>query len=220
MKAVLLDFYGTVVHEAYELLDHIAEVFQRAGAQVTAQEVGDQWWQNFSRECDLACGKSFRLQKELYASVLEKLQQKFGVRVDAPALVKEIVEFSVSSKPFEDSLRFIEECPIPCYILSNIDTAELVTMIGKIGIAPKDFYTSEMARAYKPAPEIFLEGLSYFGLNAADVVYAGDSLRNDYWGARGAGIKSVWLNRLGQPVPQGVVALPDLYSLLAKLSDL
>ena len=219
MKAVLLDCYGTVAHEADVVLAGYVRAFLQAGATVPAEEIYKLWWKHFARECDRACGENFHLQKELYVFVLEKIEEECGVRVDVKALAKEMADFSVSAEPFEDSLRFIEECPIPCYILSNIDTAELKAMVGKMKLNLKGIYTSEMARAYKPDPQIFSKGLQYFGLKADEVLYAGDSLRNDYWGARGAGIKSVWLNRLNAPVPQGVVALPDLYSLLGKLSD-
>lgn len=82
-------------------------------------------------------------------------------------------------------------------------------------LAPAGVWTSERARAYKPRREIFESGLKAFGLRPEEALYLGDSLRNDYFGARGAGILSVWLNRLGETVPSGVeLWAPDLYSAL------
>lgn len=218
-KAVLLDFYGTIVHEAEEVLDRIAEEFRRAGSGKEPQEIHRMWWTGFARATEGANDKNFRLQKSLYAPVLDEMQRECDVCVDVSALVEKIIEFSVTSRPFEDSLRFLGECPLPCYILSNIDTPELEKMVQKWHLSPCGIFTSEMAREYKPRPGIFTKGLRAFGLAAEEVVYAGDSLRNDYYGARGAGIESYWLNRKNEAVPQGVKALPNLYSLIDVLKE-
>lgn len=218
-KAVLLDFYGTIVHEAENVLDELSQVFHEAGCTRPAQEIHRMWWTGFACATEIANDENFQLQKTLYVSVLEKMQRECGVGIDVKAFAEKIIAFSVSSRPFDDSLRFLIECPLPCYILSNIDTPELMIMIKKLGINPCGIYTSEMAREYKPRPGIFQKGLLQFGLKAEDVLYAGDSLRNDYYGARGAGIDSVWLNRKKETVPQGVRALPDLYSLLGILTE-
>lgn len=214
-KTVILDFYGTVVHEAHALLDRIAEVFRAGGARCGNAEIHALWWRYFSSACDAAHGAAFRPQKELYAPALCRMEADTGASVDVPSLVGEIVTFSRSSAPFDDSLKFLCECPLPVCILSNIDDSELGYMIAKNGLAPAGVWTSERARAYKPRREIFESGLKAFGLRPEEALYLGDSLRNDYFGARGAGILSVWLNRLGEAVPSGVeLWAPDLYSAL------
>ena len=69
-KTVILDFYGTVVHEAHALLDRIAEVFRAGGARCGNAEIHALWWRYFSSACDAAHGAAFRPQKELYAPAL------------------------------------------------------------------------------------------------------------------------------------------------------
>lgn len=213
-RAVVLDFYGTVVHEAYALLDEIAAVFHKCGATCSVQEIHRLWWQSFAGLCDEAHGSNFRNQKTLYYAAFENMERQTEVSVDKSCLVKSVVEFSLTSEPFEDALCFLQDCPLPCFILSNIDANELCTMINKYALKVEDFYTSEEAREYKPRKGIFEKGLKKFGLKADDVVYVGDSLRNDYFGARGAGIDSVWLNRLNAEIPNGVVSCPDFHSVL------
>ena len=53
----------------------------------------------------------------------------------------------------------------------------------------------------KPAPRIFCRLLDDAGLDAAHVVHVGDDPEADIEGARGAGLRAVWLNRQGTPWP-------------------
>lgn len=218
-KAVILDFYGTVVHEGYRLLDEIAAEFHKCGATCSTEEIHRMWWQNIASLCDAAYGENFKAQKTLYGVAIENMEKSTGVKVDKDALVKLVIRFSLTSEPFEDALRFLRVCPLPCYILSNIDTKELGEMIKKYALPIRGFYTSEDAREYKPRKGIFKKGLKVFGIKAEDAVYVGDSLRNDYFGARGAGIDSVWLNRLHAQVPENVLSCESFDGVLSLLES-
>ncbi len=219
---VLLDFYGTVVEEAHSFLNVVAKEFLDNGAQVGADRIKELWWRGFSMQCDKAYGKNYKQQKRLYGPTFRFMEEQSGAKVDRDKLTEQVIAFSVGVKPFEDSLRFLNECPFPCYILSNIDNEEIQTVLTRRKICVQGVFTSEDAREYKPRKGIFEKGLKHFGLAAEETVYIGDSLRNDYFGARNAGIFSIWINRLNEPVPQGVEAAKDLYSalgLLRKNSD-
>jgi putative hydrolase of the HAD superfamily len=50
----------------------------------------------------------------------------------------------------------------------------------------------------KPDPSLFRAALSAAGCAGHQLLHVGDSLPNDVGGARGAGIRSVWLNREGR----------------------
>ena len=221
MKAVVLDFYGTVVEEAYGLLDVISETFMRHGARQTREEVAAMWWPYFREKCERAHGGNFRLQREMYPDVFRDMIAKTGAEgVDVAALTKMVVDFASAAPMFADAEKFLAECPLPYYILSNIDNAELAKVMALHGLKPCGAFTSEDAREYKPRKGIFEKGLNKFGLSADEVVYAGDSYVNDYLGAQGAGILSFWLNRKNDAVPAGVRAVPDLYALLPELAKL
>lgn len=53
----------------------------------------------------------------------------------------------------------------------------------------------------KPNPEFFARLVSAAGVEPEDIVYVGDSLDDDIRPAAAAGLRTVWLNRLGAPVP-------------------
>ena len=220
IKAVVLDFYGTVVHESYALLDAISDAFLAGGAVCPREKIPQMWWEEFRAACDAAHGDAFRPQKQLYPVVLRKMASRCGARVDADALAGEVVRFSVSAPLFADAERFVRTCPLPWYVLSNIDNAELSAVLSLHGLRPRGVFTSEDAREYKPRRGVFAKGLAAFGLRADEALYVGDSYRNDYCGARSAGMQAVWLDRLREGAPEGVLTAPDLCAVLPLLKTL
>lgn len=67
---------------------------------------------------------------------------------------------------------------------------ETVVISGEVGIG-------------KPEPGIFLLALERLGVTPQSAVMVGDSLARDIQGAQRAGIKAIWLNRDGAPMPEG-----------------
>ncbi len=75
----------------------------------------------------------------------------------------------------------------------------------------------------KPDPAIFAAALRALGAEPADAVMVGDSLSKDVDGALAAGLRAVWVNRDGAPLPAGrgdVVAIRDLGALAGVLAGL
>jgi putative hydrolase of the HAD superfamily len=83
--------------------------------------------------------------------------------------------------------------------------------LGVIGL--DDFFEANLsareAGMLKPDPRIFDLLLQRSGLQAEEVVHVGDDPEADVEGARGAGVKPVWLNRDGLPWPRES-APPDI----------
>jgi 2-haloacid dehalogenase len=62
---------------------------------------------------------------------------------------------------------------------------------------------SEEVGIAKPDPRIFTPALQKIGVEAADVLYVGDSVSSDMAAARNAGMDFCWLNPGSIPVPDG-----------------
>jgi putative hydrolase of the HAD superfamily len=56
----------------------------------------------------------------------------------------------------------------------------------------------------KPDPRIFQMALDRLGMAASEMIFVGDNLQLDVAGARGVGIRAIWLNYENRPVPAGV----------------
>lgn len=79
---------------------------------------------------------------------------------------------------------------------------------------------SEEAGVWKPDPGIFEIALERCAVAAADAIYVGDSAEHDIPGAHAAGMRAVWVNRLGIDWPGARppdAEIRDLYQLLPLL---
>lgn len=66
---------------------------------------------------------------------------------------------------FEDAANFLELCSMPYYIVSNIDTDDVIAAIHYHGLTPNKIFTSEDAKSYKPRAELFEMALKETNLN-------------------------------------------------------
>lgn len=81
--------------------------------------------------------------------------------------------------------------------------------------------SAERARAYKPDPRPYRLALAELGLPPSRVLFVAGSA-HDVVGALRVGMPTVWVNRLGLPVPPGAevaTVVPDLAGLPALLAE-
>lgn len=72
--------------------------------------------------------------------------------------------------------------------------------------------TSEEFGCTKPDPKLFRIAIAMVGLAPEEAVMVGDAWETDIVGARNAGIRAVWFNRMGLPQPGGE-AIPEIGAL-------
>lgn len=215
IKAVFLDFYGTVVHEDDVAADIAARrIAASAGTEMEA--VRSRWTEIFQQMSAAAHGENFETQRVLEVRSIAETIRQFGAEEDAVRLCEEI--FPLWTKPpiFPDAAPFFACCPVPVYFVSNIDNADITACIAHHGLSPAGVFTSEDARSYKPRPELFQLTLENTGFSPCEVLHVGDSLINDVRGAGRLGITAIWLNREEKPVPDGVQAVRTLSELLCR----
>ena len=203
-RGILLDFYGTVVHEDDVVVSSVcAEVHAGIADRedVSVREIGSSWWRTFSAMCADSAGPTFRTQRELERLSLRRTIERFGSAADAEELSARMFAYWQRPDLFEDARSFLAEVDRPVCVVSNIDRDDVEAAIAFHGLAIQLLVTSEDVRAYKPRPECFLAGLEKLGLAPHEVVHVGDSLSSDVAGANALGIPAVWVNRGGRRRP-------------------
>jgi len=70
----------------------------------------------------------------------------------------------------------------------------------------------------KPHPEIFIHTMKQLNLKADELVFIGDTYKQDIVGAKKVGIRTIWLNTRKEPKEIAMNNLPDYE--ITKLSDL
>lgn len=215
IKAIFIDFYGTVVYEDGEVVSKISRIICETGNAISSSEIDAYWWNRFKTLFENSYGENFETQRALELKSLLDTITHFESSADGVALSNEMFEYWVKPPIFEESKLFFENCPLPIYIVSNIDRADILEAIAYHGLKPQDVFTSEDALSYKPRKELFEYALKQTGLKADEVLHIGDSLSSDIKGAGALGIKAVWVNRNGKPVPDNVTAVSNLMEILS-----
>ena len=210
VKAVFIDFYGTIVHEDGEVIKKVSQEIFDTGNVKDKSEIGTHWWNEFQTAFLSAYGSQFKTQRELEYQSLEKTIRHFNSTADAKKLSNLMFEHWVSPPIFEEAKQFFAICPVPIYIVSNIDRNDILKAIEFHDLKPAGVFTSEDAKSYKPRKELFKFALIGAKMSAEQVLHIGDSLSSDIKGASSVGIQAVWVNRSGKAIPDGVISVKNL----------
>jgi len=211
-RALLLDFYGTVVQEDDAPLGRIcAQVSAATPTGATPREVGALWSRHFRQLSQESYGPAFRLQKEVERLSLQRVLEHYRVDLDARTISQVLYDHWARPPICPESRDVLAECKLPICLVSNIDNAELRSALSHHDLRFDPIVTSEDCRAYKPRGEMFTGALSLLGLPPGEVLHVGDSLGSDVRGAQAMGIPVLWVNRRGRPLPEGEGA-PDYVS--------
>jgi 2-haloalkanoic acid dehalogenase type II len=201
-KAVLLDFYGTLVEEDDPLLDSIVrQVAAHSRRDNDTAEILREWWVLMSAMVREARGTRFRPQRDLEVESLRQLLCDWRADLDAVALCQDVFRYWEAPRAYVGAAEFVGRLPVPACIVSNIDSADLDSALAHLGWRAPLAVTSEGCRSYKPNPEPFEAALEMLRLAPGEVLHVGDSLTSDVGGAQRLGIDVAWMNRRGRRLP-------------------
>lgn len=202
IRGILLDFYGTVVHEDDVLIAEIcAEISSAMAEPIEPRAVGSLWWQIFSRSFVASHGDGFRTQRDIEQASLEEVCRILNAACDVDAMCQRLFDFWQHPPLFDDAARFLSDVTVPVVVVSNIDRADIDAAIEAHRLVFDDVIASEDVRSYKPRPESYLAGLASLGMDPHEVLHIGDSTTSDVAGAAALGIPVAWVNRKGRASP-------------------
>lgn len=210
VKAVFIDFYGTLVHEDGAVIEKISQEIFETGKVERISDIGAFWWNEFQTSFLRSYGENFLLQRVLEYNSLKKTIEHFNSTANADVLSAMMFEHWVKPPIFEETKSFFDMCPVPIYIVSNIDRDDALQAISFHSLKPSGVFTSEDAKSYKPRKELFEFALNETNLYLNEVVHIGDSLSSDVKGASELGINTLWINRSKKEAPKGVNVIENL----------
>lgn len=113
------------------------------------------------------------------------------------------MEFPPGNLPVLQALK----AKAPLGLISNFDhSPTAIRILQRHGI--HDLFDviliSEAVGWRKPSPLIFLRAIESLDIDASRAIFIGDSPTLDVTGAKGVGMKVVWINRKGESYPAGI----------------
>jgi len=201
-RAILLDFYGTVVEETGEPIARVcSEIVRVSPKSPTLEEVSSYWSRMFGEMCLNSYGDTFQCERMLEQASIQEVLTHFDVDMDSARLTQMLYDYWTRPMIFPESRSVLAECGVPICIVSNVDDADLASALSYTGLLFEMIVTSEGCRAYKPRPEMFEKALSLLEMSGDEVLHVGDSFNCDVRGAKTLEIPVLWINPKGKAVP-------------------
>lgn len=220
-RAVLLDALGTIV-ELPPPVRPLVEELARLGVTVEERVAGRALWaeMTYYREHIEEAADALLL-ADLRARCTEILRRGLGDAVrDVPAAdLQRALLGALRFRAYPDvpaALAELRSGGVRIVVVSNWDVS-LDEALERTGLAPLvDGAVNSAAVGFaKPDRRIFAAALELAGVDAADALFAGDSLEADVRGAHAAGIDAVLVKRDGDARPVGVRTIRSLAELPA-----
>ena len=170
----------------------------------------------------------FKTYQEAWREAFVDAFDSLGIRGDPDHAAQLSVDGLATREPYEDTFPFLEYARHRWKrsVLTNADSGSILPLLQRYELSFDAVVTSEMARAYKPDPRIFLRIVKETGVLPEEALYVGDTLFDDIHGAKLAGLPTAWINRNGAdtdpqllPPDYQVTGLDKLVEILEYLKE-
>ncbi len=233
IKAVIFDMYQTLVQDpGGQWRSSFKTIIEEQGLNATAEQLWLGWHESEEqfrlRRTDPTL--PFQTYFDAWADGFRLAFDTMGLPGDANAATRRFFADLSQREPFPetaDALRELQE-RYRTAVLSNADDDFLLPNLALLYNAGLDFefetvLSSEMARCYKPQPELFREMLRRLSLPPEETLYVGDRHYEDVFGASSVGINAVWIDRgdrkLRDDLPPPQHRISSLLELPALIED-
>ena len=217
ITTILFDAYETLLAGAMEKLHALCDrIVSEQDVGMSGQDFFETWDRSFF---PLIQGDTFYTMRQAHLISLGQTFENLGRRVSFEHYTDGLFAAFAQCAHLRRrrAPRWPELGSFRTGVVSNADDDHLNRALMRNNLAFSVVVSSESARSYKPAPEIFHEGLRLIGSRPEETLYVGDSQDDDIVGARRAGIKVAWLNRKGEALKPHI---PEPHYEISSLQDI
>ena len=210
MKALVFDTFGTVVDWRTSVSHEVAELAKKKGLKVDAEKFADAWRAGYGPSMNRVRTGELPWTKldVLHRMILDKILVDFGMKGLTEAEISKLNHAWHRLRPWPDSVSGLTRLKKRFIIapLSN-GNISLMTDLAKFAGLPWDcILGAELARHYKPDPEVYKSAAEFLDLKVGDIMMVAAHL-GDLKAAKGVGLKTAFVPRPLELGPQGK---PDL----------
>ena len=230
IKAVIFDMYQTLVQDpSGQWRTSFKSIVEEQGLNITAEELWQGWHESEEQFRDRRTDPALPFQTyfDAWAGGFRLAFERMGAPGDAEAATRRFFADLSRREPFPETAQALRELQAGyrTAVLSNADDGFLLPNLKLLDFEFETVLSSEMARSYKPQPELFQEMLRRLALPPEETVYVGDRHYEDAYGAASVGMNAVWVDRPGGrglrddlPAPKyritSLLELPGLLSII------
>ncbi len=154
-----------------------------------------------------------------YREILESSFMELAHQLDIHPSNEDAKGFAESIKSwpsFEDTVSTLRSLGTKGYkriILSNVDKDLLKGTISHSRLEVDGFITAEDVKSYKPKEAHWTRFLDQYGAGKGEVIHIAGSLYHDIIPSSRLGLKTIWVNRYGEPNEENIRPTYEVESL-------
>lgn len=219
VKTVFFDAGGTL----FRPYPSVGEIYSRTalkhGLQTDPHRVEELFreaWHARNGMLALAGATSDKIERDWWYGLVRDVFASQGTFENFESFFDELYDLfarAESWRLFDDSVAILDTLRTRGYALGMISNWDnrLYSIVRDLGIEPyfQKILASSTVGVAKPGIAIFHQALEALGATAETSLHIGDSLSDDYHGARGAGMQAVLLDRQGKDY-NGIVRVKSL----------
>lgn len=205
IRAVLFDAGATLLHPSPPVEEIYARELANDGARFSREELDRALARAWEEVHALPVADRYggvRGEADFWRAFLNRVRASLdGGVVSADSFARLVTHFRDPSSwaiypDVEGALGKIADLGLALGVVSNWDSY-LPTLLEALGLASRfgTIAVSAIEETGKPDPEIFRRACVRLGVPPESALHVGDSLREDYEGARGAGLRALLLDR-------------------------
>ena len=217
LKAVLFDLDDTLFDHLYSTRQGLLAVCEAYPS--LQQRPTDELFADYTRLLDEVHLRVLEGQLTIDEARRERFRRFFMLHAPATENLVHVIEhaaalhrarYQASRQAVAGALPLLEYLhgQVKIAVVTNNIVAEQVEKLRHLQLEHliDELVTSEETGFIKPDPRIFHVALERLGCRAEEAVVVGDAWKSDVLGAQQAGIRAIWLNRVGQPCPDPTLA--------------
>ncbi|MFP4013113.1 MAG: HAD-IA family hydrolase [Chitinispirillaceae bacterium] len=221
-KAVFFDAAGTLFHPYPSVGDIYASIAAKHGMKVEVQNVGKAFYEEHSkreRDNPLEASGGVEDEKRWWKELVEVIFSKLCGLNDFDAFFEELFSYFTTAQAwrvYPDVRPTLEELGnrnIVTGVIANWDS-RLFSVCRNLDLEKyfQFIFASSVAGSAKPSAEIFNQAVRRSEIALEQSIHVGDSVENDFKGARAAGMDVLIIDRKGT-VDRKYASVPTIRSL-------
>ncbi|MCS7192056.1 MAG: haloacid dehalogenase type II [Armatimonadetes bacterium] len=198
---VTFDCYGTLIDWDTGIRNFLSKLLARKGVFVDLDRI-HRCWEEIQFEL---IQREYRPYKDILRLSLEATLKEFGITYsseDGDAFAASMPTW----KSFPDVPPSLQKLKgfTRIAIISNTDNDILKESVKLMGVEFDALVTAQDAKVYKPSPRIFEFALQQLNEDPKGILHVAFGFKYDLVPAKQVGMTTCWLNRTGEPKPEGI----------------
>jgi 2-haloacid dehalogenase len=210
VKALVFDTFGTVVDWRTSVSQEVEQLAKRKGLKVDAEKFADAWRAGYGPSMNRVRTGELPWTKldVLHRMILDKILVDFGIKGLSEEEISTLNHAWHRLRPWPDAVSGLTRLKKK-YIIAPLSNGNisLMTDLAKFAGLPWDcILGAELARHYKPDPEVYKSAAEFLDLKVGDITMVAAHL-GDLKAAKSVGLKTAFVPR---PLEYGSQGKPDL----------